>query len=234
MRTLADELLLLAYDDEDGRPHSESMRLNTALAAAAIMELVADGVLVLEPEPKAGRPDRTVLRRTNAADPGDDLYAEIAKTADGKTVKTALSSLGMYSFRGSGGKLKDEILEDLVAEGVLTHERRKALGFIPYSAWPTADSAVEAEVLGRVRAVLVDGAEPDQRTASLITLMAPLDLARKLFPDEDATQLRARAMAIAKADGAGPALRQALDELTVVMMTTIMAPAIITSSGSGT
>nr|WP_308407093.1 GPP34 family phosphoprotein [Streptomyces sp. APSN-46.1] len=55
-------------------------------------------------------------------------------------------------------------LESLCKRGVAVEEKHKALGVFPIRRYPEADGAVERELRERLRAVVLDGAEPDTRT----------------------------------------------------------------------
>lgn len=230
MPTIAEELLLLAHDEDGGLPLAETSSLNSALVAATISELVEDGILSIEREPTSSDTERTVLRRSGAT-PEGDLFVEVAAIADGKSVKSALTILGVHSFRGSGGRMKDVLIRDLIDDGVLSRESRKALGFIPYNAFPAPDPVAQAGIVDRLRAVLIDGDEPDPRTAALIAMSSPLGLVRKHFPDPSAKIAEDRAAEISRADWAGAALRDAIVELQAVLFALVLAPSIIRKEG---
>ncbi|NEE53573.1 GPP34 family phosphoprotein, partial [Streptomyces sp. SID8455] len=54
----------------------------------------------------------------------------------------------------------------------LRRETKKTLGLFRTTSTTIADTAYKKALLGQVRAVLIDGAEPDARTASLIGLLS--------------------------------------------------------------
>lgn len=230
-RSIAAELLLLALDEEKGKPVIDGSTLNAALAGTAVVELVAAGALDLQLE-EGGEVKPGRLRRTGVARPTDPLLGEIVDTSHAKKPKDAIGALTTMTFTDRGAKLREQLLEELVADGVLTHERGKVLGLFPTNAWPEADPADEAEVRERVRAVLVDGGQPDQRTAALVSMLSVTKLAPKVFPDLDRKQVQARADAVRETDWAGGAVAAALDELMAVMMVTVFVPIIVSTSTS--
>ncbi|GAA4309227.1 GPP34 family phosphoprotein [Klenkia terrae] len=228
-RSTASELLLLALDEVEGKPVVDGSALNAALAGTAVVELVAAGALDLQLD-AGGEVEPGRLRRTGAARPTDELLAEDVDTVHGKAPKEAIGALTTMTFTDRGAKLREQLLDELVADGVLTHERGKVLGLFPTSSWPEADPSVEREIRGRVRAVLVDGAQPDRRTATLVSMLSVTKLAPTLFPDVDGAQLQARADAVRAGDWAGGAVAKALDELMAVMMVAVFVPVFISTT----
>ena len=228
-RSIASELLLLALDEQKGKPVVDGSTLNAALAGTAVVELVAAGALDLQLD-AGGEVQPGRLRRTGAARPADELLGEIVDTVHGTTPKDAIGALTTMTFTDRGAKLREQLLAELVPGGVLSHERGKVLGLFPSNSWPEADPSVEHEIRGRVRAVLVDGAEPDRRTAALVSMLSVTKLAPKLFPDVDGRQLQARADAVRSGDWAGGAVAKALEELMAVMMVAVFVPVFISTT----
>jgi hypothetical protein len=70
-----------------------------------------------------------------------------------------------------GPELRSKVLGKLVDDGHLRRKRKKVLGFI-LSESLELGSARRAELLARVRATLVDGTEPDARTAAITALLS--------------------------------------------------------------
>ena len=144
--TLAEELLLLALDDEKGSvSFSASMALPYGLAGATLMELILRGRLAVED----GK-----LTVADPAPTGDELLDEAAaairaekRQRDAKHWVSALS-----------GKLKrhERRLEDrLIHRGVLRRDERKLLWLIPDTRYPAVDRRLELDTRARIRAVLL-------------------------------------------------------------------------------
>src|SRR5207302_7284622 len=74
---LADELLLLAYDDETGRCGVPLIALDLGMAAAVLLDLVLAGrvdvvngaIVPLDPSPTGRETDDEILRRISAEQP---------------------------------------------------------------------------------------------------------------------------------------------------------------------
>ena len=229
-RPLTAEFLLLALGDEDGRPRIDSTKLKAAVAGAAIVDLALDGALRLsEPGDPEHKPGRLVRTTRHVADP---LLAEVARLSHDRKPKDAVGRIGGVSaWKDRAGSLKDAVLSDLAAQGVLSREQGKVLGLFPRTSWPLADPAVEREVLGRVRATVVGGVEPDERTGALVALLHSVDLLPKLFPDEPKREVRARGKAVADGDWGAEAVRKAVQDVQTAITASIVASTVVASSG---
>lgn len=157
---LAEELLLLAYDDETGKATMPRISLDLGMAAAVLVELAlvgriayADGNLaVIDPTP-TGEPV------------ADDVLARMAADTP--------HSPSSWVQRLRHG-LRDRILGDLCGRGVVRDVDETELGFIHVHRYPVADASVEADIRQRLAAALTSGQLPDERTAALATLVAVL------------------------------------------------------------
>ena len=231
-RPLTVEFLLLALGDESGKPLVDSTKLRAAVAGAAIVDLTFDGALRLtekgDPDFKRGRLVRTTL---SVADP---RLAEVAELSHNRTPRDAVGRIGgMSAWKDRAGGLKDTVLEDLVTEGVLTHEQGKVLGLFPTHAWPLARPEVEREILDRVHAAVVTRSEPSPRTSALVAILYSVDLLPKLFPDQPKREVQARGKAVANADWGADAVRKAVQDVQTAITAAIVATSVAAASGSG-
>ncbi|WP_341718992.1 GPP34 family phosphoprotein [Micromonospora sp. FIMYZ51] len=184
---LAEELLLLAYDDETGKSTMPRISLDLGMAAAVLIELAlaeriayADGTLtVVDPTP-TGEPIT------------DDVLARIAADTP--------HSPSSWVQRLRHG-LRDKILGDLCDHGVVRDVDETELGFIHVHRYPVLDRSVEADSRQRLAAALT-GAAPDERTAALATLVAVLRMESALGVTGEAAD-RARRRLAEIASGAG-------------------------------
>lgn len=157
---LAEELLLLAYDDETGKATMPRISLDLGMAAAVLVELALAGRIAYADG------NLTVLDPTPTGEPiADDVLARIA--AD--TPHTPSS----WVQRLRHG-LRDRILGDLCGRGVVRDVDETELGFIHVHRYPVADASVEADIRQRLADALTVGQVPDERTAALATLVAVL------------------------------------------------------------
>jgi Golgi phosphoprotein 3 GPP34 len=211
---IADELLLLAIDDTTGKNLASGTNLDAALAAALLVELALTERISIAPA-EAGWRDKgrvTVINTAPTDDP--DLDAVLARLAekDGQKVKTLISPMtGKPISRG----LKDRRLAALVQRGVLTEQRSAVWGIRSH---PTLDPAPEHEVRSRLWAALVDGTTPTERTVALVALLEAAGIVTKVLVVEDKKALKARAKQLSDGDWAAKAVKDAIAEMTAVMV----------------
>ncbi|MFI6921341.1 GPP34 family phosphoprotein [Nonomuraea spiralis] len=211
--TIAEELLLLAYSEDEGKQLIGVTQLDPALGGAILAELAAAGRVELADD-KVTVKDRTPL--------GDEeLDATLARMAeDGKARKPA-----WWVQRVQSAKLRKRLLTRLAGAGVLAEEHGKVLGIFPTTRWPEADPSVEADVRERVTATLA-GAEPDVRTAMLIAIMHAAKLDRKAFPGAD----RARVKEIAEGEWAGAAVAKTIAAINAAIAVTASTAAVVAAT----
>src|SRR6266496_1548431 len=181
--TLPDELLLLALHDERGSviPAAAPV-LNSTLVGAILMELAlrgrlsdnADGTLSADPAPTGDE----IL---------DDVTRRIASAEQPRDGRTWVVQLNRHM-----PDLKDRLLARLVAAGVLEQRDRRIFWVFPSRSFPLADGATERQARDRIRAVVLDGATPDQRTAALISLVRACNLNDEVFAPHERPQARRR------------------------------------------
>jgi hypothetical protein len=161
-RTLAEDLLLLLLDPRHGTIAGEGLPLYHVLAGGVLVELaLAEDVTIDDRTTWSGRrvratgepPADPLLRSTwdRLADRPVDVHQLIAETGPG---------------------LRAPVLDRLVERGDLVRERRRLLGVLPSTALRLGGTGRREAVLAPVRAALVDGAEPDTRTAALAGLLS--------------------------------------------------------------
>jgi hypothetical protein len=185
---LAEELLLLAYDDESGRATGSQIGLDLGMAAAVLVELALAG--------RVAYADGTILVR-DATPTGVPIIDEVLARVAADTPHTPAS----WVQRLRHG-LRDRVLADLCARGVICDVDETTLGFIHLHRYPTLDPTVEAEVRARLSQALTGDDVPDERTAALATLVAAVRMEPALgLADGDAVAAHQRLEKIS--DGAG-------------------------------
>jgi hypothetical protein len=157
---LAEELLLLAYDDETGKATMPRISLDLGMAAAVLVELALAGRIAYS--------DGS-LAVTDPAPTGEPIADEVLARIAADTPHSPAS----WVQRLRHG-LRDRILGDLCAQGVVRDVDETELGFIHVHRYPVVDATVEADVRGRLVKALTGDEAPDERTAALATLVAVL------------------------------------------------------------
>ncbi|MEU7899793.1 GPP34 family phosphoprotein [Nonomuraea sp. NPDC049152] len=207
--TIAEEVLLLAYREEDGKPLIGTTELGAALGGAVLAELAVEGRIELSQK-------KVVVKDATRGGDADLDEALVRIAEDGKERKPAwwITKLG-------NTKLKNRLLTKLADSGVLTQERGKVLGIFPTTRWPEADASVEAEVRERVASALA-GADPDARTAVLIAVMHACKLDRKAFPGASKERIKE----ITEGDWAGEAVAKTIADINAVIVIAATSAAI--------
>jgi Golgi phosphoprotein 3 (GPP34) len=155
---LADELLLLAYDDETGRCAVSVIALDLGMAAAVLVDLVLHGrievtnraVLPVDPSPTGHAVVDEILGRICAEQPQP-------------------AARWLQRLRHN---LRQHVLESLIAQGVVRDQDVTAWDVLRVHRYPMVDPTAERETRSRLAAALTGGAVPDERTAALATLVA--------------------------------------------------------------
>ena len=209
---LTAQFLLLTYGKPDGAALLSMDRIKAGLSGAAVVDLTMTGALELdetERKPKLYATDVTV----------EPSLREAQARSDKQTPKNAIARIGAgQTFKDRAGALRDATFELLTAQGYGQMERDDFLGVIPWRLWhDSTRGADKREALLRpMRAILTDqpdDAVTDERVQALMAICHATGLLPKLFPDLDKRDVKRRGKAIMKANWAGAALLQALQEL---------------------
>lgn len=218
------EYLLLAHDDDSGRPLVDGLHLRAGLAGAAITELALQGALRLEGEGRSARLHAT--GQTVAPE-----LAEVLARADGQSPKNAVARVGGgQSWRDRAGELQAATLSSLERSGVGLRDEETVLGVFHRKVWREKDPAVEHEIVERVRSAVHSSGDPDTRTAALVSLLNAVGLLRKVLPEEDKRSLEARAKQISEGDWGGTAVRKAIEEIQAAVFVSAIAAGGATAS----
>ncbi len=210
--TLPEELLLVALDDEKGSVNSRaSTALVYALAGGQLLEL--------------GLAERISLESKNVAVSdlaplGDELLdgalARIAAERKPRTTKWWVNKLSR--------KLTRAYVDRLVELGLVAVERRKLLGIVPVTRHPQTTPGAEQEIRARLRAAIVDGVEPDERTAALVALVSACSLERVVLPDKtERKQAKARIKEITEGQAVSKAVSAIVKEIEAAVLIAVVA-----------
>ena len=211
---IVDELVLLATDDTSGRSVASGTDLDAALGAALLVELALRERISIAPQ-DAGWRDKGRVEVINTAptdDPDlDDLLAKLAEKP-GQKVKNLVSPM---TWKPISRRLRERRLALLVQRGVLNEERSAVLGLRRH---PAVDPEPEREVRERLRSALVDGLTPTERTVALVALLEAAGILTKVVASSDKKALKARAKQLSEGDWAAKAVKDAVAEMTAVVV----------------
>jgi hypothetical protein len=215
---IAEQLLLLAYRP-DGTSRGKGTELDMALGGALLTELALEGYVELIGNRLAAIPDR-----------GRPVHPELAVAFDAAAAKPRAPK-GLVPKLAKGTRRR--LLAGLVAAGVLTEQPRRVFGVFPGRRFPLADPVPRDEALHRLRTAVIDGQQPDQRTAALASLIQAARLGARIFPDDDRRAVKARLAELAEGDWAATAVRKAIQAAHAATVAAVTAASSASASASG-
>ena len=220
---LAEELLLLALDDETGR--ITVSEIDRGLAGAVLIELALLGRVRVAEKNEAVRAGRLMV--VPGAEPGHPVLRSGLATLDDRAGRKP-----QHVIDALAKSLRDRLADSLVEAGVLRREKHKVLGLFPTRRLPANDVTHERTVREKIAAAL-SGDTPDDRTAALVALLSALDAVTKVFDVPDKRAAKRRAKEIAEGQWAADAVRKAVQAVQAATMAaiTVAATAGATSGG---
>jgi hypothetical protein len=218
--TLSEEVMLLSLDDDSGAA-KERGNVGWAAGGGVLVELTLAGRVDIR-ENKVGVQDSAPTGVPYL----DDQLARVVEHGRPWKVQDCLRAVSKDAADGA--------TQALVDRGVLREEKKKVLGLFPTRRYPEVDGAGEEEVRGRLDRVVVQGADPDERTAALVALLHGARLRGLAFPQrEGRKQVEARMAQIADGQWVQPAVRRAIDQaqaaMTAIMVATTTSTFIATN-----
>ncbi|MET4926772.1 GPP34 family phosphoprotein [Streptomyces sp. PSRA5] len=217
--TLGEQLLLLSLDDESGA-EKEPANVSYAIAAASLVELVLAGRVEVSED------QVTVLDAAPLQDPTlDTALADISgeERRRPRRTKEWIEHLKKGAVAGT--------TRSLVDKGLIREEKKKVLGLFPVRRYPEADGSVESALRERLDEVVMRGAVPDERTASLVALLHGAKLHGLLYRKPELATARTNMEKVAHGQWAGPAVRQAVkaaeDALTAIVVMTVVTTTVL-------
>ncbi|MER6947253.1 GPP34 family phosphoprotein [Nonomuraea sp. NPDC000554] len=193
--TIAEELVLLAHREHDGKPLISNMILDIGLIAADLAELAERGKVRL-----SGR-DLVVADQGPVGDPElDAVLARMVKVGKALPPRRWLDKVNPMGRR-------KRYLQRLSERGALSAEKRRILGLFPVERYPEADPTLEREIRDRLGKAL-RGRQPDSRTVALLAVAHRSGLTKQLF----APSTTKRIEELIDKDWAGKAVKAYVDE----------------------
>jgi Golgi phosphoprotein 3 GPP34 len=205
---IAEELLLVAYR-EDGTAHGKGSELDAALGGALLVELALAGNVELT--------ERDVVA---AGQPPVPTHPELAAALTAIASKPRRPKSWVQRL-AKGARRR--LLDGLVERGVLAEEQYRRLGVFAAHRYPATDPAPRLEIEGRLRAAVVDGGQPDERTAALASMIAAAGLERRVFPQDDRKLVKRRLKEIAEGDAVADAVRKTIRAAHAATMAAVSA-----------
>jgi hypothetical protein len=212
-RLLAEDLLLLAWDDRAAKPRSAtSMQLPAAIGGALLLDLALRERLRIEVD----------VPRASSRPTGDDLLDAIAREVREGPRRRKLK--GWVRKVGTSAR-RDEVRDRLVAAGLLVPEERKVLGLFAVTRHRLTDPTEVERLAGEVRDVLAGGRPADDRLTVLVALVGATAVLDQLVPRAERRAARARAKELAESSPVAEAARAVIRDTQAALIATIGAGA---------
>jgi hypothetical protein len=211
---IAEALLLLVLDEDKG---------TATWVTAADQGLAGALLLDLDVREEDGR---LVVDGTRPSEPALAAAWDVV-SAERRPARQWVSKLP-----GRLKPIKGTIAASLVERGVLDKQRHRSLGVFKSVRYPELDPAPERELRARLRRVLVEGAEPDAFDVSLLGLLVPLDLVKRVVGRDERKAAKARAKEIAQRGPVGDAVKAAVQEQVMAAVIATTAATAATTAGS--
>ena len=202
--TLAEELLLITLDHESGMllDSISPFKYHIALAASLIMELTLKGKLDIDTE------KLFVVSSTETGNPIlDKPLAEIVAE------KTSLrTSEWLKRFAKNGESLSNQLMESLVAKGVLQLIDKRVFWVLKTRTYSATSGIEEREVKERVMLLLNSDEIPDASDALLIGLLRSVGIFSLLLSPSELDSLQNRIDQIANFEEINRSLSVSIQE----------------------
>jgi hypothetical protein len=213
--TLAEELLLVALDDESGAVlNLPPLALELGLAAAIVGELTLEGRIDTDP---------SKLFVTSKAPLGDSILDE-ALADIASEPKQLSSELWLRRLAEEGPILRERITQRLVGRGVLQSVEKRLLWVFRTRVYPPTSGIEEQEVKNRIMTLLNNDDIPSPRDALLIGLLRATGIFDVLLSEQEHSRLRPRIDALANLEEIGRSLNQTVAALQVALASAYMGP----------
>ncbi|MCB0703274.1 MAG: GPP34 family phosphoprotein [Candidatus Kapaibacterium sp.] len=221
--SILEKITLIALDDDTGKWVTDSMRLNYALAGGVLLQLTQKKKIEL------------VNNKVKIIDnsPTDNfLINDSIKLIESIKNKKAVNVV--YKLARLTRKLKDGIVIDLMAKGILKEQEGKVMWLFPTTHYPMVDSTLE----NRVKAELidiVDNNHPVQNEDNLFLLSVLLNcnLEKEVFGLKANKKKIAKRIEELNSDNSiGGATNQALIQMQAAMTMLMISTSTITASSA--
>jgi hypothetical protein len=215
---LPEDLMLLFLDEVAGGVRMDSSSVQNALAGAVLLELVNSGRVAFEPDG----------RKLASVDP-TPLTNEFLQESLSRINKPMKPQRAVEKLRNH---VKDNVMAQLDARGVLTVKKTKILGIFPSKTYALNDIQAVSDLRRLVGDVAQGHRAPDEHTGALISLLYAVKGLHKVFRG-DKREMNARAREISAGSWAGVAVKKALDAVHAAVTAAMVASTVAATSGGG-
>ena len=194
---LPEEIVLLGLDDTTGKCISSYTQYSWT--AGVLAELAVQRRIAFT----NGAPVEVL----DASPTGDDLLDEVLRSLQAHPRRLASALRANLAAHG-----RDRTLARLVESGILEYHDNRILGLFHVRRYPAHGGAAESQIRERLRASVVDGVEPDERTRALLGIAAGAGLTRAFLTRDERTATKPRLTEILQDEAVGRTLRRVIEE----------------------
>ncbi|WP_161946147.1 GOLPH3/VPS74 family protein [Desulfonatronum thiosulfatophilum] len=214
MLTFAEEILLLALDDQNGKIKPlPPQALRYALVGALLTELaLLDRIDT----------DLDALKVINTEPTGDELLDLVLERLASSRTECG-TTYWLTELAWHMRDLQDHVLQQLVNKSVLKIEDRKILWVFAVRRYPLMDDREVKEVKSRLRELIMSDNIPDPREAVLVSLVSACQLFDEIFTPEELNRLRPRIAELAKLDLIGREVSRSINEISLAVAASMPA-----------
>lgn len=219
--TLAEDILLILFQPDSGTIAGENT-LCYVLAGAVLAELAFNENVTTKTTATGSASVEAVEGRA----PSDEILRSAWDYAADKP------GLLQAMLAAIGPPLRQPLLERLIARGDIREENGKVLGMLKTTKLKDGGSGRRSDLIKYVRNVLVDGADPTPRVATLAALMWGSGTLQQFDPEIPwNSAVIARAQELARGDWSAEGANQAVARATAAMIGILAASVIPRSQG---
>lgn len=223
MYTIAEELILLGTDDEEGTTISEAVeQLDYCLVGAIMAELAIDERIEL-------KDDKVVV--LDETPTGISYFNSVlAEIKDAKRLHDVKHWLEQLSGRKS--EINEPIHLSLVDKGILKEEEKSFFFVFNQSVYPAVDDKVEEGIRSKVNRIIFEEVKPDAKSAMLLSLIHSSNLTEEVFGESRAAKAGEQINALMEDNEYGNAVKQSIEDIetailsatTTLITTTVIMP----------
>jgi len=175
--TLAEELLLIAMDDEAGKLLASSRKnIDKALRSAILLELALRERIKFDEEKK--------VKVSNESSTYDKLLNDVLKFIS-KSPEDKSSSSWIETLQKEIKDVKKPVIDRLLQKDILRKEEQKIF-WIPVSErFNNENYEKEQEIRERLHEILLRGREPEPKDIMLVNLLHACNLIGEVFKNEE-------------------------------------------------
>ena len=206
--TLAEELVLVALDDEHGTLlPTPTFALEHALAASLIMELTLHGRLDSDMN--------SVIVLSNTPTGSANLDEVLALISADKEQRSTAAWVDRLASPDS--QLRNRIVKSLVDRGILSSVEKRLLWVFKRRVYPPTSGLEEREVKSRIMTLLYSDEIPEARDSLLVGLLRATGLFEHLLSGSEYQRLRRRIDQVADLEETNRSLIQTVAEMQVIL-----------------